>query len=95
MLCSFDELCEIDEELQEWMEKWKTIGENEKLNHLQAFFRMVLTDQLSCYYYSFCRDVFIVENNSWHCIRCGECMHWREWHCGACDKCKDWILLKT
>ncbi|CAF3950038.1 unnamed protein product [Rotaria sp. Silwood1] len=48
-----------DEDLTEWTKKWQTIRENEKLSHTQKLFRMLLSDDKTMHYYSFCHnDIF-------------------------------------
>ncbi len=70
------------------MKKWDRIEPNEKLDHTQKFFQMLLSDDADMYYYySFCRDDLLDDNCYWHCIKCKKCLGWREWHCGECDKC--------
>jgi hypothetical protein len=69
------------------MEEWQEIAEDKKLGHIQRFFRMLLSDDTTMYYYSFCQDGIEEEDCTWHCITCKKCRDWREWHCGECDKC--------
>ena len=47
----------------------------------------------SPHYHSFCRDIALDDNCSWHCIKCKECMEWRDWHCGTCEKCTYGLTL--
>ena len=76
--------------------KWKRINEDEKLGHIQKFFQMLLSDDIEMsYYYSFCREDIEEENCTWHCIKCKECLDWREWHCGECNKCMYFTNKKT
>jgi len=88
----YSDVCEDDEDVEEWTEKWKTIGEDEKLAHIQTFFRMFLSNDVTTYYYSFCRKDLEQENCTWHCIKCQTCNDWREWHCEECDKCKIYLV---
>jgi hypothetical protein len=67
---------------------------DEKLAHIQKFFRMVLSDDSTLYYYSFCQEDVLDDNCHWHCIKCKKCLGWREWHCGECDKCMFIYLLE-
>ncbi|CAF1362301.1 unnamed protein product [Rotaria sordida] len=93
--CSnFDEVCEIEEDFEEWMKQLKIIDNNQKLAHAQTLFRMLLTDDdTTGRYYSFCQDYLVQENLKWHCIKCQDCMDWREWHCGVCDICTYGVSL--
>ncbi|CAF4152312.1 unnamed protein product [Rotaria sordida] len=43
-----------DEEFADWMKQWCKISEYEEIEHIQNFFRMLLSDDTSNYYYSFC-----------------------------------------
>jgi hypothetical protein len=85
----------LDDEFNEWIEKWNTIDKDEKLGHIQKFFRMLLSDDTTTFYYSFCENDLVEENCQWHCIKCQKCLDWREWHCGECDKCKYFIYLSS
>ena len=77
-----------DESLDEWTSEWNDIEEKEKLNQTKKFLRMFLSnDSKRRYYFSFCRNDIFEEMCHWHCIRCQQCLDWREWHCGECDKC--------
>jgi hypothetical protein len=59
-----------DEPFDEWVKKWNRIETNEKLSHMQKFFRMLLSDDINMYYYySFCRDDIFDDNCYWHCIK--------------------------
>ena len=39
------------------------------------------------YRYSFCWDMVVQEDTTWHCEICGTCRDWREWHCDNCNNC--------
>ncbi|CAF3717969.1 unnamed protein product [Rotaria sp. Silwood1] len=80
----YSDACEFDDDLGEWAKEWKQISNDKKLNHMQKFFRMLLSNVQSSYYYSFCREDFEQDNCTWHCVKCQECVDWREWHCGEC-----------
>jgi rubrerythrin len=82
-----------DEEFEEWTQQWKTIDKDQKLTHIQTFFRMLLSDDSITFYYSFCRDDLIEEDCGWHCQKCQTCRDWREWHCPQCDKCNELFHL--
>ena len=69
------------------MKKWKRIDPNDKLVHMQKLFRMLLSDDITIYYYSFCRKTPLDDNCHWHCIKCQQCLSWRDWHCKECNKC--------
>ncbi|CAF1395446.1 unnamed protein product [Rotaria sordida] len=44
-----------DEEFADWMKQWCKISEYEEIEHIQKFFRILLSDDTSnYYYYSFC-----------------------------------------
>ncbi|CAF3811790.1 unnamed protein product [Rotaria sp. Silwood1] len=51
-----------DEDLTEWTKKWQTIRENEKLSHTQKLFRMLLSDDKTMHYYSFCHNDLFQED---------------------------------
>ena len=78
----------FDEKFKRWTKKWNTINKEEELGHIQKFFRMLLSDDTTDYYYSFCRNDVEQDNCTWHCIKCQKCFSWRDWDCGECDKCK-------
>ncbi|CAF1306344.1 unnamed protein product [Rotaria sordida] len=82
-----------DEDFEEWTEKWNTIDKNEKLSHTQELFRMLLSNDTTMYYYSFCENDVFEEDCNWHCIICQKCMDWREWHCDKCNKCTYGVSL--
>ncbi|CAF0779286.1 unnamed protein product [Adineta steineri] len=91
---NYSEVCSIEEDFEEWTQKWKMIDQDHKLAHMQTLFRMLLSDdETTGRYYSFCQDYLVQENLKWHCIKCQECMDWREWHCGICDKCTYGVTL--
>ncbi len=83
----YSDILSDDDEFKKWSKKWKKIEANEKLDHMQEFFRMFLSNDTTSCYYSFCDDSFADENCDWHCITCKKCLDWREWHCGNCNKC--------
>jgi hypothetical protein len=62
-----------DDEFNEWLEEWKEIQQDRKLAHTQELFRMVLSDNVSTYYYSFCNDNIAEEDSDWHCRTCKTC----------------------
>lgn len=76
------------EDFQKWTRKWQRIEEKDRLAHTQKFFRMLLSDQASPRYYSFCNEDMAEEDCDWHCTICKGCRDWREWHCDGCNKCK-------
>ncbi|CAF1029596.1 unnamed protein product [Adineta ricciae] len=77
-----------DEDYKKWLQKWKRIeDEREKLGHIQKFFRMLLSDESTMRYYSFCNEDLAEEGCDWHCSICKTCRDWREWHCDGCNKC--------
>lgn len=39
------------------------------------------------YFYSFCWDEVVQDNDTWHCKDCKECRDWLEWHCKSCNIC--------
>ncbi|CAF1926645.1 unnamed protein product, partial [Rotaria magnacalcarata] len=82
----FSELSD-DEDFQKWSKKWNRIEANEKLSHIQKFFRMLLSDDATEHYYSFCNDDLAEDDCDWHCTICKTCRDWREWHCDGCNKC--------
>ncbi|CAF4236199.1 unnamed protein product, partial [Rotaria sordida] len=43
-----------DEEFADWMKQWCKISEYEEIEHIQKFFRMLVSNDTSNYYYSFC-----------------------------------------
>ena len=46
-----------DEDYKKWLQKWKRIEDkDEKLGHIQKFFRMLLSDESTMRYYSFCNE---------------------------------------
>jgi hypothetical protein len=77
----------LDEDFVEWGKQWVTIDEDKELDYIQKFFRMLLSDDRTMFYYSFCHKDIYEENCQWHCIKCQKCLDWKEWHCGECDKC--------
>ncbi|CAF1098371.1 unnamed protein product [Rotaria sordida] len=89
----FSDIMSYDEDLNEWTKKWQTINENEKLAHTQKLFQMLLSDDKTMHYYSFCHHDLFQENCYWHCVVCQECVKWREWHCGECNKCTYGVSL--
>ncbi|CAF1146498.1 unnamed protein product [Rotaria sordida] len=54
-----------DEDFEEWIEKWNTIDKNEKLGHTQELFRMLLSNDATTYYYSFCENDVFEEDCNW------------------------------
>jgi hypothetical protein len=48
---------------------------------------MLLSDEATMRYYSFCNDDLAEEDCDWHCTICKTCRDWREWHCDGCNKC--------
>jgi len=76
-----------DDEFKKWSKKWNRIDAKEKLGHMQKFFRMLLSDDATTRYYSFCNDDMAEEDCDWHCTICKQCRDWREWHCDGCNKC--------
>ncbi|CAF4429391.1 unnamed protein product [Rotaria socialis] len=76
-----------DDDLQEWLEEWRTIDESEKLAHTQQLFRLLISDHSSSFYYSFCDNGVFDEDCHWHCVKCQKCVEWRFWHCNRCNKC--------
>ncbi len=83
-----------DEEFKKWTKKWNRIEADEKLAHIQKFFRMLLSDDATTRYYSFCNDDLAEEDCDWHCSVCKQCRDWREWHCDGCNKCMYLILYE-
>ena len=45
------------------------------------------------YYYSFCWNDVVQDDNTWHCEICNKCRDWREWHCVFCNKCTYGVSL--
>ncbi|CAF0868129.1 unnamed protein product [Rotaria sordida] len=80
-------ILEDDEDFEEWMKEWKTIKEDKKLVHMQQLFQMLLANDTTEYYYSFCENNIYENDCHWHCRTCQKCMSWREWHCTQCNKC--------
>ncbi|CAF1463749.1 unnamed protein product [Rotaria sordida] len=77
--CSnFDEVCEIEEDFEEWMKQLKIIDNNQKLAHAQTLFRMLLADDdTTGRYYSFCQDYL-------HCGVCDTCTYGVSLPCEGC-----------
>jgi hypothetical protein len=48
---------------------------------------MLLSDDATMHYYSFCNDDLAEDDCDWHCAVCKSCRDWREWHCDGCNKC--------
>jgi len=90
---SYSDACEFDNDLGEWAKEWKQISNDKKFNHMQKLFRMLLSNDQCSYYYSFCREDFEQDNCTWHCVKCQECVDWREWHCGECKNVRISIIL--
>ena len=82
-----------EEDFREWIEKWKQIEEKDRLAHTQKFFRMLLSDEASPRYYSFCNKDIAEQDCDWHCTICKGCRDWREWHCDGCNKCKNYSSI--
>ncbi len=87
VILSYADTLADDDEFNEWLEEWKEIEPDEKLAHTQELFRMVLSDNVSTYYYSFCNDNIAEEDSDWHCRTCKTCHDWRVWHCQDCHQC--------
>ncbi|CAF4774551.1 unnamed protein product, partial [Rotaria sp. Silwood2] len=47
---------------------------------------MLLSDDATMHYYSFCNDDLAEDDCDWHCTICKTCRDWREWHCDGCNK---------
>ena len=45
------------------------------------------------YWFSFCWNDVVQDNQTWHCEICGECKDWREWHCDNCNRCSYGVSL--
>jgi hypothetical protein len=45
------------------------------------------------YWYSFCWEVAVQDNCTWHCEDCHGCRDWREWHCEVCGKCTHGVTM--
>jgi len=45
------------------------------------------------YWYSFCWEMVVQDNCTWHCEDCHQCRDWREWHCEECGKCTYGITM--
>ncbi|CAF1609721.1 unnamed protein product [Adineta ricciae] len=76
-----------DEDYKKWLQKWKRIEDkDEKLGLIQKFFRMLLSDESTMRYYSFCNEDLAEEGCDWHCSICKTCRDWREWHCDGYSK---------
>ena len=45
------------------------------------------------YWYSFCWEIVVQDNCTWHCKVCGQCQDWRVWHCENCNRCTYGITL--
>lgn len=85
---SIDDLSD-DEDFKKWKNEETKISADQKLAHTQKLLRMILSNDIdSLYYYSFCQDDVVNNDNGWHCVTCQTCQDWSEWHCGRCDKCK-------
>ena len=97
LLFSYPDAVSFDEEIGEWAVKWNEVQEDEekKLEHMETFFRMHLSDDVTMYYYSFCWKDFNEDSCQWHCLICKKCDDWREWHCGYCNKCKTIIYQEN
>ncbi|CAF4141003.1 unnamed protein product [Rotaria sordida] len=54
-----------DDDFEEWTETWNTIDKNEKLAHTQELFRMLLLNDATTYYYSFCENDVFEEDCNW------------------------------
>jgi len=94
MNCScYSDILSDDDEFKKWSKKWNRIKKNEKLTHMQKLFRMLLSDDTTTNYYSFCDDDIADDNCDWHCIKCKQCLDWREWHCANCNKCTYGLTL--
>ncbi|CAF0929381.1 unnamed protein product [Adineta steineri] len=76
-----------DEDFKEWSQKWKQIEVDDKISHMQKLFRMLLSNDATTRYFSFCNDDLAEEDCDWHCSICKSCRDWREWHCDGCNKC--------
>lgn len=46
------------------------------------------------YYYSFCLEEVVEEDNTWHCKSCGTCRESSEWHCKKCNDCTYGLTLR-
>ena len=45
------------------------------------------------YFYSFCLEDVVYENDTWHCHACKTCRESSEWHCKSCNSCTYGITL--
>ncbi|CAF3861201.1 unnamed protein product, partial [Rotaria sp. Silwood1] len=59
-----------DEEFADWMKQWCKISEYEEIEHIQKFFRMLLSDDTSNYYYSFCYNDVRRKDPHGFCNKC-------------------------
>lgn len=85
------------EEFDDWLKKWKedsqdldadALAEHDKELLRYALFKDAGPGEIGGYWwYSFCREAWEQEDQTWHCRVCKECNDWREWHCEKCKKC--------
>ncbi len=45
------------------------------------------------YFYSFCWEDVVYENDTWHCKSCKTCRESSEWHCKSCNTCTYGLTL--
>ena len=44
-------------------------------------------------WFSFCWQMAVDADHTWHCNVCGRCRDWREWHCPRCNRCTYGVTL--
>lgn len=88
----FDEF--FHDELHEWKKQWIDASlEKQKKELVHRPLRHGLADEQRMFWYSFCRDAWVQDDCTWHCVDCGECNDWCEWHCVKCRKCTYGVSL--
>jgi hypothetical protein len=65
----------LNKKLNRWTQKWITIDEDKKIKHIQKFFRILLSDNKTTFYYSFCHNDLVERDWKWHCIKCNKCKY--------------------
>ncbi len=54
--------------------KWDTTDEDKELEHIQKFFRMLLADDLTSFYYLFCQNNIVEGSHQWQLIKYHKCL---------------------
>ena len=77
----------LNEEFNEWAEKWDAVNEDEDLDYIQKLFRILLSNDTTTLFYSFCNEDVFEDNCQWHCIKGQKYCDCKKWHCEEGDEC--------